>query len=111
MPLRKLICCILMFISVTASARIEIDSTGFEFKTDSLKKRLQEFTQNDSSRVKVLLDLAYWYNTFEVSQSLKYLAEAEKITEQINTPYYTAKLHFTYGNSYLKTANYQKALF
>ncbi len=111
MHLRMLICYILTLTSVAASAGIGTDSAGFEFKTDSLKRRLQEFTLNDSLRVKVLLELAYWYNTFEVSQSLKYLTEAEVITKQINAPFYTAKLHFTYGNSYLKTASFQQALF
>lgn len=111
MQLRTFICCLLMLTASAASARIEADSTGFEFKTDSLKKRLAEYTQTDTFRVKVLLDLAYWYNTFEVSQSLAYLAEAEKITQQLNIPLYTARLHYTYGNSYLKMARYQQALF
>ena len=83
----------------------------FEVKTDSLKNCLIQFTENDTNRVKTLLDLAYWYNTFDISQSLIYLAEAEKITQQLNTPLYVAKVHFTYGNSYLKQASYQRGLF
>lgn len=83
----------------------------FETKTDSLKRCLSEFTENDTNRVKVLLDLSYWYNTFDLSQSLIYLSEAEKIALEINFPLYIARVHFTYGNSYLNKASYQQALF
>jgi tetratricopeptide (TPR) repeat protein len=83
----------------------------FEFKTDSLKKKLASFTENDTNRVQILLDLAYWYNTFEVQQSLVYIGEAEQIARQLNHIPSIARVHFTYGNSYLKKASYQQALF
>lgn len=108
----KSICCLLLLTVTTVSAQVRRDSTsGFEFKTDSLKLRLQENTQNDSNRVKTLLELAYWYNTFDLTESITYLTEAEKIAQQVNSPWLTARVHFTYGNSYLNKASYQEALF
>jgi tetratricopeptide (TPR) repeat protein len=111
MPLRRFIFLLLTFCVTAVSAQVLPDSSSFEFKTDSLKKCLTTFTQNDTLRVKTLLDLAYWYNTFDIDQSLNYIGEAEKIVQQINAPFYTGRVHFTYGNSYLKNAHYQQALF
>ncbi len=110
MPLKRYIY-ILLFSLATPLWVIAQTEDSFEFKTDSLKKQLEQHTQNDTSRVKTLLELAYWYNTFDIAQSLNYLAEAEKITRQLNAPSLTARLHYTYGNSYLNKASYKQALF
>jgi tetratricopeptide (TPR) repeat protein len=100
----------LLTLAIPFTGEAQRDNS-FESKTDSLKKCLEEYTQSDSLRAKTLIELAFWYNTFDISQSLDYLGEAEKIAQQINVPVVTARLHFTYGNSYLNKANYKQALF
>jgi tetratricopeptide (TPR) repeat protein len=110
MPLKRSILFLLVSLVIPFCGLAQTKST-FEFKTDSLKARLKEYEQNDSLKIKVLLDLAYWNNTFDIAQSLNYLAEAEKIARQINIPIFTARVYFTYGNSYLNRAEYRQALF
>jgi tetratricopeptide (TPR) repeat protein len=112
MLLKKFIFCFTLAASSLSFANAQTPtSTKFDLKTDSLKQQLQHFSKNDSNRVNVLIELAVWYNTFDLTQALTYLIEAEKIAKQLDKNNYIAKVHFTYGNTYLNIANYQQALF
>lgn len=102
------ICIILYTISVHAQQK---QNTGFEFETDSLVKFLTHHHTIDTNRANALIELAVLQSTFNINQSLAYIAEAKSVAQQLNSPAYIARVNFTYGNIYRIKANYKESLF